>query len=82
MPTIISDGKRKVFKFSLKPIAKKSFGRIFDLPFLQRRQQPNGGQRPTALAKRNLEKSDKILALAPWILTGTASVSHIHRLSG
>ena len=29
---IVSDGKRKVFKFSLKPVEKKSFGGVVDLP--------------------------------------------------
>ena len=29
---IVSDGKRKVFKFSLKPVEKKSFGRVVELP--------------------------------------------------
>ena len=29
---IVSDGKRKVFKFSLKPVEKKSFGRLVELP--------------------------------------------------
>jgi hypothetical protein len=29
---IVSDGRRKVFKFSLKPVEKKSFGRILELP--------------------------------------------------
>src|SRR5207253_6055242 len=29
---IVSDAKRKVFKFSLKPVEKKSFGRIVELP--------------------------------------------------
>jgi hypothetical protein len=29
---IASDGKRKVFKFSLKPVEKKSFGRLVELP--------------------------------------------------
>ena len=29
---IVSDGKRNVFKFSLKPVQKKSFGRVVDLP--------------------------------------------------
>ena len=28
----VSDGKRKVFKFSLKPVKKKAFGRIVELP--------------------------------------------------
>src|SRR5204863_5430492 len=30
--TMVSDGRRKVFKFSLKPVEKKSFGRIVELP--------------------------------------------------
>jgi hypothetical protein len=29
---IVSDGKRKVFKFSLKPVEEKSFGRVVELP--------------------------------------------------
>src|SRR5207248_3789008 len=29
---IVSDGRRKVFKFSLKPVEKKSFGRVVELP--------------------------------------------------
>ena len=116
---IVSAGKRNVFKFSLKPVAKKSFGRIVELPHnrliptavkveVWRRDGgkcvqcgsaknlhfdhdipfSKGGSSLTAAnvrllcAKHNLEKSDKILAIAPWILAGTASVSQIHRLSG
>jgi hypothetical protein len=30
--SIVSDGKRKVFKFSLKPVERKSFGRVVELP--------------------------------------------------
>jgi hypothetical protein len=30
--SIVSDGRRKVFKFSLKPVEKKSFGRVVELP--------------------------------------------------
>jgi hypothetical protein len=33
-------------------------------------------------AKHNLEKSDKILSVAPWIFTGAAAVTHIQKLSG
>jgi hypothetical protein len=33
-------------------------------------------------AKHNLEKSDKILAIASWLLTGVASVSQFQKLSG
>src|SRR5207249_2704373 len=29
---IVSDGQRNVFKFSLKPVEKKSFGRVVELP--------------------------------------------------
>jgi hypothetical protein len=29
---IVSDEKRKVFKFSLKSVEKKSFGRVVELP--------------------------------------------------
>jgi 5-methylcytosine-specific restriction endonuclease McrA len=33
-------------------------------------------------AKHNLEKSDKILSVTPWIFTGAAAVTHIQKLSG
>jgi len=33
-------------------------------------------------AKHNLEKSDKILSIAPWIFTGALPMQHIHKLSG
>jgi len=33
-------------------------------------------------AKHNLEKSDKILAIAPWIVAGASTVPHIQKLSG
>ena len=117
---IVSDRKRKVFKFSLKPVEKKTFGRVVDLP--HKRLIPTavkvevwrrdggrcihsgcgsnknlhfdhdipfskGGSSLTAAnvrllcAKHNLEKSDKILTIAPWIFAG-AAVVHIHKLSG
>jgi hypothetical protein len=31
-------------------------------------------------AKHNLEKSDKILAIAPWIFVGNAAAAHIQKL--
>jgi hypothetical protein len=115
---IVPTGKRKVFKFSLKPVEKKLFGRIVELP--HNRMIPThvkvevwrrdggrcvmpacgstknlhfdheipfskGGSSLTAAnvrllcAKHNLEKSDKILSLTPWIL---ATTLHIHRMSG
>ena len=114
---IVSDGRRKVFKFSLKPIEKKSFGRIVELPHNRLIPTPvkvevwrrdrgqcvqcgstknlhfdhdipfsKGGSSLTAAnvrllcAKHNLEKSDKILAIAPWIFAGAAAAPHIHKL--
>lgn len=113
---IVSDGKRKVFKFSLKPVEKKSFGRVVDLPHnrliptlvkveVWRRDGgrcvmpgcgskknlhfdhdipfSKGGSSLTAAnvrllcAKHNLEKSDKILSIAPWIFTGAAAVTQM-----
>lgn len=116
---IVSDGKRKVFKFSLKPVVKKSLGRVVELPHnrliptavkmeVWRRDGgkcvqcgstrnlhfdhdipfSKGGSSLTAAnvrllcAKHNLEKSDKILSIAPWILAGAAAAPHIGKLSG
>lgn len=116
---IVSDGKRKVFKFSLKPVEKKSFGRIVELPHNRLIPTPvkvevwrrdrgqcvqcgstknlhfdhdipfsKGGSSLTAAnvrllcAKHNLEKSDKILTIAPWIFAGAATVPYIQKLSG
>ena len=116
---IVSDGRRKVFKFSLKPVEKKSFGRIVELPHNRLIPTPGkvevwrrdrgqcvqcgstknlhfdhdipfskGGSSLSAAnvrllcAKHNLEKSDKILTIAPWIFAGASAAPHIHRLSG
>src|SRR5438876_2203291 len=110
---IVSDGKRKVFKFSLKPVEKKSFGRVVELPHNRLIHTPvkvevwrrdrgqcvqcgstknlhfdhdipfsRGGSSLTAAnvrllcAKHNLEKSDKILTIAPWIFAGGAALPH------
>ena len=109
---IVSDGRRKVFKFSLKPVEKKSFGRVVELPHnrliptvvkveVWRRDRgqcvecgstknlhfdhdipfSKGGSSLTAAnvrllcAKHNLEKSDKILAIAPWIFGGAVATA-------
>jgi hypothetical protein len=117
--SIVSDGRRKVFKFSLKPVEKKSFGRVVELPHNRLIPTPvkvevwrrdcgkcvqcgsmknlhfdhdipfsKGGSSLTAAnvrllcAKHNLEKSDKILSIAPWIFVGGAAVSHVGKLSG
>ena len=106
----VPSGGRKVFKFSLKPVEKKSFGRIVDLPHNRLIPTPvkvevwrrdrgqcvqcgstknlhydhdipfsKGGSSLTAsnvrllCAKHNLEKSDKILCVAPWLFTAALS---------
>ena len=116
---IVSDGKRKVFKFSLKPVEKKSFGRVVELPHNRLIPTPvkvdvwrrdrgqcvqcgstknlhfdhdipfsKGGSSLTAAnvrllcAKHNLEKSDRILAIAPWLFAGAAAAPHIKKLCG
>jgi hypothetical protein len=115
---VVSAGKRKVFKFSLKPVKKKAFGRIVELPHnrliptavkveVWRRDGgkcvqcgstknlhfdhdipfSKGGSSLTAAnvrllcAKHNLEKSDKILAIAPWVFVGTSAAAQIQRFS-
>src|SRR5260370_36097203 len=115
---IVSDGKREVFKFALKPVEKKSFGRVVELPHNRLIPTPvkvevwrrdrgqcvqcgstknlhfdhdipfsKGGSSLTAAnvrllcAKHNLEKSDKILAVAPWIFAGASTRSHFHKFS-
>jgi hypothetical protein len=116
---IVSDGKRNVFKFSLKPVEKKSFGRVVELPHNRLIPTPvkvevwrrdrgqcvqcgstknlhfdhdipfsKGGSSLTAAnvrllcAKHNLEKSDRILAIAPWIFAGAAAAPHIRQFRG
>jgi hypothetical protein len=111
---IVSDGKRKVFEFSLKPVEKKTFGRVVDLPHnrliptavkveVWRRDGgqcvqcgstknlhfpfSKGGSSLTAAnvrllcAKHNLEKSDKILAIAPWVFAGASAATNVPRFS-
>ena len=115
----VSDGRRNVFKFELKPVKKKAFGRVVELPHNRLIPTPvkievwrrdggrcvqcgstrnlhfdhdipfsKGGSSLTAAnvrllcAKHNLEKSDKILAIAPWIFAGAAGLPHIQKLSG
>jgi hypothetical protein len=116
---IISDGSRKVFKFSLKPVEKKSFGRVVDLPHNRLIPTPvkvevwrrdrgqcvlcgstknlhfdhdipfsKGGSSLTAAnvrllcAKCNLQKSDKILTIGPWIFASAVAAPQFHNLSG
>src|SRR5438874_13588974 len=116
---IVSDNKRKVFKFSLKPVEKKSFGRVVELPHNRLIPTPvkvevwrsdrgqcvqsgstknlhfdhdipfsKGGSSLTAAnvrllcIKHNLEKSDKILTIAPWIIQAALMSGELHRLRG
>lgn len=116
--TLIPSARRTVFKFSLKPVKRKAFGRIVDLPHnrliptvvkveVYRRDRgqcvqcgskknlhydhdlpfSKGGSSLTAAnvrllcAKHNLEKSDKILSIAPWILVSASAASHAQRFS-
>ncbi len=53
-----------------------------DIPFSKGGSSLTAANIRLLCAKHNLEKSDKILAIAPWILTGAASVSQIQELSG
>lgn len=115
---IVPAGGRKVFKFSLKPVEKKSFGRVVELPHnrliptsvkveVWRRDRgqcvecgstknlhfdhdipfSRGGSSLTAAnvrllcAKHNLEKSDKIMSIAPWVFAGSAVAPHLHRFT-
>src|SRR5438477_9088226 len=115
---IVSDGTRKVFKFSLKPVEKKSFGRVVELPHNRLIPTPvkveawrrdrgqcvqcgstrnlhfdhdipfsKGGSSLTAAnvrllcAKHNLEKSDKILSITPWVFAAAGAASHVQKLS-
>ncbi len=116
---IVSDGKRNVFKFSLKPVEKKAFNRIVELPHnrliptavkmevwkrdrgqcVQCGSTKNlhfdhdipfslGGSSLTAAnvrllcAKHNLQKSDKILCVAPWLFASLTAVSHVQKHAG
>ena len=81
----ISDIEGKVARASDERIGKgASFNRHFDHDI----QFSKGGSSLTAAnvrllcAKHNLEKSDKILTIAPWIFAAAAAMSHVHKLSG
>jgi hypothetical protein len=110
----VSNGTRKVFKFYLKPVEKKSLGRVEDLSHTRLIPTPvkvevwrrdagqcvlcgskenlhydhdipfsKGGSSIVAenirllCAKHNLSKSDKIIVLIPWIMTGATTMLNI-----
>ena len=113
-----ADGKRNVFKFYLRPVEKKAFGKIIELPHTRlipthvkvegwRRAGgkcvqcgstenlhydhdiplSKGGSSLTIdnvrllCAKHNLQKSDKIMSVLPWVWVGTTTLSHLHSKS-
>ncbi|MEI8063677.1 MAG: HNH endonuclease [Verrucomicrobiota bacterium] len=115
---IVSDGKRKVCKFHLKPVEKKPLGRIVELSHTRiipthvkvevwRRDDgkcvqcgstenlhydhdipfSKGGSSLTTenvrllCAKHNLQKSDKIMSLVPWIYLGASTARYFHSKS-
>lgn len=112
---IVSDGRRNVFKFHLRPVEKKLFGGVNELPHtrviptsvklevwkrdggkcVQCGSRDNlhydhdipfskGGSSLTAenvrllCARHNLEKSDKIMSILPWILLGCEGVTRLN----
>jgi hypothetical protein len=54
---IVSDGKRKMFKFSLNPVEKKSFGRVVELPQSSRRYSRSSSAGVRAHPWRNEHRS-------------------------
>jgi hypothetical protein len=52
-----------------------------DIPFSKGGSSLTAANVRLLCAKHNLEKSDKILAVAPWIFVGAAAAPHIHKLS-
>jgi len=53
-----------------------------DIPFSKGGSSLTAANVRLLCAKHNLEKSDKILAIAPWVLTGAATGTYWHRLTG
>ena len=53
-----------------------------DIPFSKGGSSLTAANVRLICAKHNLEKSDKILSIAPWIFAGAAAVPHFQKLSG
>jgi 5-methylcytosine-specific restriction endonuclease McrA len=53
-----------------------------DIPFSKGGSSLTAANVRLLCAKHNLEKSDKILTIAPWIFAGTATIPHIQKISG
>lgn len=104
---LVSDGRRKVFKFYLNPVSRKPFGRVIelfhnrlipthvkvevwrrdggkcvecgsrdnlhfdhDIPFSKGGSSLIAENVRLLCARHNLEKSDRIMALVPWMVGG------------
>jgi hypothetical protein len=52
-----------------------------DIPFSKGGSSLTAANVRLLCAKHNLEKSEKILSIAPWIFAGAAAMQHIHRFS-
>jgi len=55
---------------------------MIDVPFSKGGSSLTAANVRLLCAKHNLEKSDKILSIAPWIFASAAAASHVHKLSG
>jgi hypothetical protein len=55
---------------------------LSDIPFSKGGSSLTASNVRLLCAKHNLEKSDKILSIAPWILASAAAAQQIHKLSG
>jgi hypothetical protein len=53
-----------------------------DIPFSKGGSSLTAANVRLLCAKHNMEKSDKILTIAPWILAGAVTATHIEKLSG
>jgi hypothetical protein len=53
-----------------------------DIPFSKGGSSLTAANVRLLCAKHNLEKSDKILSIAPWIFVGAAATLHVEKLSG
>src|SRR5438874_9784689 len=53
-----------------------------DIPFSKGGSSLTAANVRLLCAIHNLEKSDKILTIVPWIFAGASAAPHIHKLSG
>jgi hypothetical protein len=53
-----------------------------DIPFSKGGSSLTGANVRLLCAKHNLEKSDKILSITPWIFAGTTTAAHMYGMQG